>query len=243
MRGFVSLATLCAGLYFLWRADVLPGIWDLEHWGQDVELQARTERAEHRAARLAAFDAEGQEVPAVLFLGSSTIERMPLSELFAGASVLNRGIGDEPTELLLLRLDRGVDWSLVDGVVLYAGSVDFRRLGEEPEEIVGRVAEVVAAIRERAPSVPVLMLGLLSQRDLTVLQRGRLESTNRGLAELAEAEGVDFLATDRPPLTESGGRLSEAYAADRLHLNQRGYQVLGAWIRQNGGAVAPLLSR
>jgi len=238
----VSLATLCAGLYFLWRADVLPGIWDVQHWGQDVALQARAERAEHRAARLAEFDAAGQSARSVVFLGSSTIERMPLEALFEGTSMLNRGIGDEPAEQLLARLDRGVDWGLVDGVVLYAGSVDFRRLGDEPAVTTSRVADVARAIRARAPQVPVLMLGLLSQRDLTVLGRARLEATNAKLHALAEALEMDYLETDRPPLTGPAGRLDAQYSADRLHLNRLGYQVLGRWIRQNGGALAPLLS-
>jgi lysophospholipase L1-like esterase len=242
LRGLLGLVALCAAAYFLWRADVLPGLWDVQHWGQDVDREAEVARDAHREARLLAFDEEVLPESAVVFLGSSTIERMPLDELFPGASVLNRGIGDEPAAELLQRIDRGIEWSRVSGVALYAGSVDLRRLDAEPNVVARRVATVVQAILERAPERPILLVGLLSQRDLTLLGRRSLADANTELESLAEQFEIGFLPTDRPPLTGEGGRLDEGHSADRLHLNRLGYQVLGRWIRQNGGPLASLLS-
>ena len=83
----------------------------------------------------------------------------------------------------------GPPWTLVAfggalGFVLYAGSIDFRRLGVEPEEVVERVGQVLDALDELAPECPVLLLGLVSQRDLKIPGRDRLARTN---AELGRA--------------------------------------------------------
>ncbi len=228
--------------YLLWRADILPGVWDLQHWGRNMELEAATERSTHRDARLAGFRGEDTPPAAIVFLGSSTIERLSIEEQFGAVPGLNRGVGDEPAGQLLERLDVGIDWERVAGVVLYAGSVDLRRLGATPEEVRVRVARLFDALAERAPARPVLLLGLLSERGLTTDGRERLQNTNALLGKLAAERGATFLVTDRPPLTARSGRLERDYSADRLHLNTQGYQVLANWIRQDGGPLAPLLT-
>jgi lysophospholipase L1-like esterase len=174
-------------------------------------------------------------------LGSTTIERFDLGRAFPGAATLNRGIGDEPAALLLERLDVGIDWAAVDGVVLYAASVDFRRLLESAAECTARVEAVLAAIRARAPTQPLLLLGLLSQRDLDDPGRQRLIDLDKQLARLAARFDATYLPLDRAPLTEPDGTLSRDHSVDRFHLNQSGYQVLAEWIRNNGGPLVPLL--
>lgn len=265
------LMLVAAAAYGLWRIDVLPGWWDLTHWGLDVEEVAERARAAHRADRLRVFEQEaaaarmhafderaaggalatGDARPTVVFIGSSTIERFDLEAAFPGASTWNRGIGDERAELMAARLDAGIDWALVDGVVVYAASVDFRRVGVGAEATVRRAELVLDGIAARAAGKPVLVLGLLSQRDLVDdrtaegptarVGRRSLDAANAALAAAAAERGFGFLPLDRAPLTAPDGTLAEAYAADRLHLNRDGYQVLTEWIRKNGGPLAALL--
>jgi len=240
--GVLILPVIVLTTYLLWRIDVVPGVWDIQHWGRDMVQEAETARVAHRDERLAGFRSEATPPGAVVFLGSSTLERLPIELMFGAVPGLNRGVGDEDAAELLERLDVGIDWSAVAGSVLYVGSVDLRRLTVEPEVVAVRAARVVDAVLTRAPGKPVLLLGLLSERGLTETGRQRLESTNTLLGKLAAERGLTFLATDKPPLNSRAGRLEPRYSADRLHLNTQGYQVLSNWIRQDGGALAPLLT-
>lgn len=248
---------LATALYGLWRVDVIPGLWDLQHWGEDVASVARAERLAHRAARQEVFAAEVEGLQAelaadpglapVAFFGSSTIERFPTEQLFPDARTLNRGIGDEAAGELRERLDASLPaeaWPRVAGFVLYLGSVDVRRLEAGPRAVVLRATTILEQLQGLAPGRPTVLLGLLPERGLGADRRAVIEATNAALAELAGApewSHVTFLPTDRAPLRTRGGELSEDHSVDRLHLNELGYQVLARWIRLEGGALASLL--
>lgn len=257
-----AVVTLTAA-FALWKADVLPGLWDLQHWGVDVAAQAEAERVAHRNARLSKFRGEeaaarvhafdqsvqgatGFEAPArpprVVFLGSSTIERWDLEASFPSANTSNRGIGDEPAAQLFARLDDGIAWATVDAAVVYVASVDVRRLHASVSEIETRARRVLDGIKARLDEgAPVLVLGLLSQRDLDAAGRRELDAANARIEQLSAERDFHFLPLDRAPLTGDDGRLLETYSVDRFHLNSDGYQVLTGWIRKNGGPLQALL--
>ncbi len=222
----------------------IPGGWTLRGWIEPHADRRAREQAEYSAGRMAGFQAENERAApgAVVFLGSSTMERFPLSEAFPGRPCLDRGIGDETATELLARLDASLPDARPAGVVLYAASVDFRREGRPPEVIEARVLALVRRLRARLPGIPIALIGLLSERDAPAELVARLRRTNARLAELARTSGLAFVATDRPPLTLPSGALSEAYSADRLHLSEAGYRHLARWLLEDGGDVAPLLA-
>jgi lysophospholipase L1-like esterase len=243
-----KFGTLIAALLVmigLWWIDVVPGIWDLKHAGQDIDAMDAARRDAHRQARLTTFAVDTAGPGSVLFLGSSTIERMPFEFLFPGAPAVNRGVGDEESALLHARLSSSVDedtWETVAGVVLYAGSLDRIREAAPPELIGERVDAIVADLLDLAPKAEVLVLGLLPQRDTTTSESADLAETNRTLESLAAGrDRVSFLNLNREPLRIPSGALAKGYSVDRLHLNKAGYQVLGDWIRKEGGALSALL--
>ena len=257
----IAALVLVPVLYVLWRVDVLPGLWDLQHWGKSPSEVAQEERAAYRAGRLAQFkDAEtlyrinerldrhaALDLPGpVVFLGSSTLERFDAEAAFPGAWVLNRGIGDETADLLAARLELSLPaeaWSRAGGFVLYVASPDFRRLDVTAEQLERRTARVLDILDGLAPGPPRLLLGLLPERNLDSERRAVLEEANARLASLADARPeVTFLPTDRVPLRDAEGQLSATHAEDDLHLNDLGYQVLGRWIRLEGGPVSTLLA-
>lgn len=234
----------CAAVYAIaaWYHGV-PGGWTLRGWVVPHALREARAQAARSAARLATFARENPAAPegAVLFLGSSTIEYFPLDELFAGVPCLNRGIGNESAAELLARLEASLPQRPPAGAVLYAASIDFRRLGAAPEEVAARAWAVVRALRERYPDLPVALVGLLSERDFPPGEVARLARTNAALAELASRRELAFVRTDRPPVTLPDGTLAPDASADRLHLNERGYRALAGWIVEDGGAVGRLL--
>ncbi|MFT4711175.1 MAG: lysophospholipase L1-like esterase [Planctomycetota bacterium] len=243
-----KFGTLIAGLIVvvgLWWVDVVPGWWDIQHAGQDIEEIDAERRNSHREARLATFAVDKAQPGSVLFLGSSTIERMPFSFLFPGAPTVNRGVGDEPSSLLHQRLGSSVEealWPTVAGVVLYAGALDRLREAAPAEVIADRVDAIVADILDLAPLAEVLVLGLLPQRDMTSAESVDLAATNTALQVVAQGrDRVTFLNSNRAPLRTPAGALATAYSVDRLHLNGDGYQVLSEWIRKESPALSALL--
>jgi hypothetical protein len=234
-------ALLGVGYLALAWFELVPGGWRLrnlvEPW---PERRARRER-EYREERLAAFRAEASPTAPVVFLGSSTIERFPLAELFPGAATLNRGVAFEPSSLLLERLAIGVPEDAA-GFVVYAASIDHRFEGRGPSEVAAALRRVVAGLRERHPRAPVAVLGLLSERGLDGAERARLEAANGALRAACEVEGATFVSTDRAPLTGPDGTLALALSTDELHLSREGYRVVAGWLLAEGGEVGELLA-
>jgi lysophospholipase L1-like esterase len=236
------LATLAGTLAWF---DVLPGGWTLRGWLEPHAKREARARAEHRRERLALFAETAAEAPAgaVVFLGSSTIERFPLAASFPGVPCVERGIGDEDARGLLERLERSLPPAPLAGAVLYLASVDFRRHGAPPEAVRARAAAVVDALRGRQADLPLALIGILPERDMAPALVERLAATNAALAGLCAERGVAFVRTDRAPITDAVGALDPACAADHLHLNAAGYRALAGWLKAEGGALGALLSR
>lgn len=233
-----ALAVASLGLLGAWF-DLLPGGWRLR------QLAGRGEAAryrEQRAERLAQFRCERAPAGAVVFLGSSTIERFPLDQAFPGAPVLGRGIGNEPLAELALRLEESVPPD-AGGLVLYAGSVEFRAgPAGGVEALAAEFGALLARLRRLRPQTALCVLGILPERAMSAARVAELRSLNARLAEQARGLGAVFVATDRPPLAEPDGSLSEAFSCDRLHLDADGYEVLAAWLRSEAGPLSPLLA-
>ncbi len=235
----LALLVLALGALVLAGAwnDLLPGGWTLRR------LAGRDEAAERYLARhrerLATFAGERVVPHAVVFLGSSTIERFPLAERFPGVPTLNRGIGDELLEELDERLEASVPADAA-AVVLYAGSVEFReRPPGNAQAIVRELAAVLARLRELRPQASVLVLGILPERAMPQARVTELRELNRQLAARVRELGASFLATDFAPLALPDGSLSESFSSDRLHLNADGYTELA---RAIGAPSSPLSS-
>ncbi|MFT7680307.1 MAG: lysophospholipase L1-like esterase [Planctomycetota bacterium] len=224
--------------------DVLPGGWRLRTWLVPQEVRDGRQRAEHREARLARFALENPDAPAesIVFLGSSTFERFDLVASFPGKPAINRGIGDEDLALLSARLEQSLPGAPIAGLVLYAGSIDFRRYGEQPTVLAENLAELLQRLAELRPGVPVAVLGLLSEVEFPAPQILRLQRTNAALAKACEAHGASFIAADRAPVSLPDGSLDPAYTADRLHLNGAGYEHLRKWILESSGPISGLLA-
>lgn len=234
-----------AGLTYVVLAwfHVVPGGWALKALVEDpADRKARLQR-EASEARLTVFDAENPSVPdgAVVFLGSSTIERFPLERAFPDVATADRGIGNETALECLARLDRSLPPVRPTGVVVYLASLDFRRERQPPPVVVRRVARILDALEARWPGVPIAQIGLLSERDASPGFVERWRRTNAALRAAAEARGIAFVDVDRPPLTAADGSLAADLSADPLHLNDAGYRYLADWLVADGGPLGARL--
>jgi len=242
----IGLGAALAVLFALAWNDALPAKDALRDLLVDDASRAEQERRVHRAERLSRFAREAEVDADVLLIGSSTIERAG-EDLLArtGLVRVNRGIGDEPLELLSERFATTVARTTPELVVLYAGSVDARRPtrsegpGEPPSrwrEVDDLAAEIGAMVDDAlgvAPEVRILLLEVLPETEPRpdVTERVRaLNAALRGLA--ATRERVGLLETWRAPLVDArSGVLREAIAADTIHLGPSGYDALERWLR------------
>lgn len=194
--------------------------------------------------RLLVYVREARRVPAgtVVFLGSSSVVRFPLEQLFPGAPALNRGLGAESVADTIGRVRWTMPAARPSGVVVWVGANDLRAFAADPLVIVERVARLLDAIDARFPAVPVALLGVPPWCDQTASDLDRLHRLNDGLRSLAFARGIGFVDVLRPPLVNDGGCLAEEMAdTDRKHLAPAGYAWLARWIVEDGGEAAAAL--
>ncbi len=239
-----SLAVALAGSYVaLALHGAVPGGWRLRTLVQSPAEIAEAARSAHRAARLERFAEERVEPGGVLFIGSSTIEFFDLAAAFPGANAINRGVGDEDLANLRGRFAGTLDATACAAIVLYAGGVDFHRLGRPPAKIAEDIAGLLEMASSSAPSARVLLLGILPERGHSAAVAARLARTNGALQALAAARPmVSFVNISRPPVTEeASGALEPRMSRDRIHLNQGGYKEAASWILNADETVRRLL--
>lgn len=239
---FVGLAI--AGALALSWFDVLPGGWRLRRLvGSSPPGQARID-AQRIADHLARFRRENPAVAAgsIVFLGSSTIERFPLGREFPGKPCVNRGIANLSARELALILPDCLPAARPSAAVVYAGAVDWRDSGRDPEVLVEAVRAVLTGLDRALPDLPVLLSGILPAREMEDDALLALRTANGRLKSLADELGAAFVDPARPPISGPGGRLSTELSVDDVHLNGEGYGILARWILEDGGTIATLLA-
>lgn len=241
-RVLLALPFAAATVLVLSWTHVLPGGSRMRAWLMPHAVREARDIEEHAARRRLAFAAEAPPpAGAVVFLGSSTIERFPLAASFPGVPCVDRGIGNESLPRLLERLDASLPAARPAAAVLYLGSIDFRVHGRAPARIADLAGLAVRWIRERHADLPVALIGILPERDMPPEMVARLAETNAALAALCATRGYAFVATDVAPITAADGSLEPALAADRLHLNEAGYAALAARLRADESVVGAIL--
>jgi lysophospholipase L1-like esterase len=172
----------------------------------------------------------------VVLFGDSRIAMWNPPPQVAGVQFVNRGVGGETTDEILLRLDRDVIALKPDVVVLEMGINDLKTLGLFP----GKEQEIINSFQRNADLV---LERLRSQKIevvlLTVFPPGQVPLARRMLWSDATRDAVanfnrralglhlpDVTVVDCDAALADGNRLRREYALDTLHLSPAGYVVL-----------------
>ncbi len=238
------LILILVGLLTLAWRDTLPGGWALHGWIEGEEGRAAWARGLHSGERLEFFEEEQDEVPAgaILFLGSSTVERIDLDQLFPDKACVNRGVNGDTTEDLITRLHISLPRAEPGGIFIAIGGNDLRRERLAPATIRDSMSRLLTELELRLPEVPRTVMGLFPTRATTPESREKLETLNLALSRLCAKRKTTFLGTDQKPLRDPSGALALEFSADTSHLNVRGYRQLAEWIIARGGTVGTLLA-
>jgi lysophospholipase L1-like esterase len=233
----IAGVVLCVALAAAWH-DHLPGGHHLRTLFEPLARRDRRAYLVHAAERLTRFRRENPAVVdgSILFLGSSTIERLPAARLFPEKPCVNRGIGNQSAADLLAGLNAVLPQSRPAAFVLYTGGIDWRA-GASKEELDQRVDGILERLERAYPAVPILFVGVLPERGMSAAAVLALRSANARLRDLVRKRGAVFLDVARPPITDESGALAVECSADRLHLNAEGYRHLSRWIIEDGAEV------
>jgi lysophospholipase L1-like esterase len=183
--------------------------------------------------------------PVLLFFGDSRAFMWTEPESLAGFHVVNRGIGNQTTAQIAMRVDSDVVPLHPSVVVLEAGVNDLKSIAQLP----ARRAEIVADCESnlerivnacRGAGATVILVSIFDIGDVSLWKRpfwsddvsAAVREVNAFLPRLA---GPHVLFLDAAPVLGGPGRVQHDYQLDYLHLSSAGYRALD-------GRLVPLLS-
>jgi lysophospholipase L1-like esterase len=186
------------------------------------------------------------EGPLLAFFGDSRALMWSPPSTLAGYRVVNRGIGNQTTAQILLRLDADLAPLHPAVVVLEAGVNDLKAIPEFPEKRAEIVADCEANLhrivdRCRQTGATVVLVSVFGIGDVSLWRRpfwssdvaSAVREVNASLQRLAGDRVVLFDAD--AVLDDEPGHVRRAYQMDYLHLSGEGYAALNE-------KLVPLLS-
>ncbi len=161
----------------------------------------------------------------IAFVGDSLIEPGRWDEWFPDFEVMNFGVSGSTTDDLLGRLEN-VFAADPDELVLLAGTEDLTKKGSV-EHIVRNIETALVTLRKELPGTRLLLVSILPRGHEF---RDRIHEANRHLWQFVATVHGQYLDA-WPALANDDGELNPAYTADRLHLNDAGYEALLSELR------------
>ena len=179
----------------------------------------------------------GERPGAIVATGSSSMRFWDhrIHQDLAPLTIISRGFGGSNMNDLLHFLDQVVLKHRPRAVMIYEGDNDVAQ--EVPvETILATFAEAVERIHEQDSAIRIYLLAVKPSISRAAMWP-RMQAVNGGLQALAAAnENITFIDVATPMLHEDGSIRGDLFVADKLHMNQAGYDI---W----RNTVAPILIR
>jgi lysophospholipase L1-like esterase len=173
---------------------------------------------------------------AILFIGSSSIRLWKtLEQDFPNHQVINRGFGGSQVIDSVNYVDRIVIPYRPKHIVFYAGGNDINA-GKSPEEVLADFQAFVHKVRKTLPDVKISYISI-APNPARWAQVGRVREANRLISTFARYDGrISFIDVFSQMLGRNGQPRPDIYVADRLHMNEKGYElwkkIVGAHLDQ-----------
>ena len=159
-----------------------------------------------------------------VMIGDSLTDIADWSDIFPGASVVNRGIGGDTANGILSRMD-GVLSVGAKKAFIMVGINDLLK-GVSPSDILEDYSKIVKILIEHGHQVYIqstlfcngTLLSVACTRNLN-----KISVLNTGLEQLAKQHGLTYINLNSDLSLD--GQLNELYTYDGLHLNAFGYEV------------------
>ncbi|HAO77374.1 MAG TPA: GDSL family lipase, partial [Verrucomicrobia subdivision 3 bacterium] len=164
-------------------------------------------------------------------------------QLYAPRHAANFGIGWDRIQNVLWQIENGELENISPKVVVLligtnnTGNEDNGQPRNTTPEIIAGVSNLVRQIQFRQPQSKILLLGIFPRGEKTDPIREQVKAVNAGISQLADGGKIKFLDLGEKFLAPDG-TLSRDLFPDRLHPNERGYQI---WADAMEPTLAPLL--
>jgi lysophospholipase L1-like esterase len=197
--------------------------------------EAATKKWEAEIKKLEKLD--GQEVDpahAILFIGSSSIRRWEtIAEDMAPWPTIRRGYGGAKLADLAVFVERMIKPHQFDALAIFVGNdITGSDADRSPEEVLELYQCVVAKVRESRPEQPIFFIAITpTGKRFHVWDK--IQRANKLIEEYCTAErGLYFVSTADKFLKEDSRPNDALFVEDRLHLNEEGYRIWAAILKE-----------
>lgn len=168
---------------------------------------------------------------AILFTGSSSIRFWSsLQESFPGKKVINRGFGGSGLSHLIQYADRIIFPYKPKQIVIYSGENDIAD-GKTAQQALAEFKTLTEKIKKQLPTTRIAYISMKPSPS-RIDKIGEVKKANALIeAYLKESKTGKYINVFDPMLDNNGQPRSELFLEDRLHMNQKGYQLWTEIIR------------
>jgi lysophospholipase L1-like esterase len=147
--------------------------------------------------------------------------------------VIQRGYGGAKLNDFAFYADRIIYPHPCRAIVLFiANDITGSAADKSPEEVRDLFRNVMATIRKKFPDTPVFWIAI-TPTGLRWKAWPEIEKANMLIQkECNEGKNMHFISTEKFFLNSSGLPKNELFGEDRLHLNEKGYEVWTGIIRK-----------
>lgn len=204
-----------------------------------MALKAIQRDDEHHFDKQKEFDQRKKSGMAdVLFFGDSLTRRWEdypevWEKFFRSFQALNFGVGADTLENMFWRITEGKNLEGISPkvVVFLAGT---NNLSEQSrDQVLEGIKELILEIRKSLPRAKMFISGLYPRNrdDINIDYGSKIEYINRELELFCAEQGFRF--RDFTPLLRSEkGEWVEEIQPDGLHLNDKGYSIIGPFLKE-----------
>lgn len=182
----------------------------------------------------------------VVFVGSSSFRlwrNLETTFSDAGAQIVNRAFGGSRLADCERHLDRLVLPYEPRLVVVYAGDNDLAE-GRTPQQVMDSFAGFVDGVRRALPQARIAYVSIKPSPARAALLPQVREANALISAYAQTLPGLSFIDVYSGMVDDSGRPRPELFLADRLHLNEAGYEVwrdaIGPHLREAGRSARPV---
>ena len=199
---------------------------------QDLPDPTRFEEAIQR------FEAADRETPppanAILLTGSSSImywnEDAPAD--LAPLTVIPRGFGGSVMNDVLHYLDRVVLKYQPRAVLIYEGDNDTGRNNIPNDQIIEQLELIIARVHKQLPEARIYVLSV-KPSVARVATWPIAQALNERYQQIAARDPlVHYIDVATPFLNSDGSVMTDIFVDDNLHLNEKGYDIWAASVRE-----------
>jgi len=167
----------------------------------------------------------------ILFLGSSSFRLWKNFDAdMKGIPAFNRGFGGSTLKDALYYFDRMVVKYQPSWIFMYEGDNDIAK-GESPEFIRDEFIDFSTRLKKVLPKTKLVFVAARPSLARTANLQKQRELNSLIQTVVKEQKGLYYLDMHNPFFNADGSLMQDIFVADKLHLNEKGYQIFADQIK------------